>query len=116
MEEKNTIQMFHYIYAPIAFFNLKKKNSKKLKWMLQQQHILQGERVLCALGNGPYLWYKADVDVTEVLPLHLELELSEGLDEGHALNISDCASQLLTENTSFESHLKPDAWAFQSVT
>lgn len=46
----------------------------------------------------PYLWYQADVDVAEVLPLHLELELSEGLDEGHALDVSHCASQLLTQN------------------
>lgn len=48
----------------------------------------------------PYLWYQADMDVAEVLPLHLELELSEGLDEGHAFNVPHCASQLLTQNTS----------------
>lgn len=43
----------------------------------------------------PYLWYQADMDVAEVLLLHLELELPEGLNKGHALNVSDCASQLL---------------------
>lgn len=48
----------------------------------------------------PYLWYQADMDVAEVLPLHLELELPEGLDEGHALNVPHGASQLLTHNTS----------------
>lgn len=47
----------------------------------------------------PYLWYKANMDVAEILPLHLELELSEGLNEGHALNVPHCASQLLTQNT-----------------
>lgn len=46
-----------------------------------------------------YLWYQADVDVAEVLPLHLELELPEGLNKGHALNVPDCASQLLAQNT-----------------
>lgn len=45
----------------------------------------------------PYLWYQADMDVAEVLPLHLELELSEGLDKGHALDVPHCASQLLTK-------------------
>lgn len=50
--------------------------------------------------RAPYLWYKADVDVAEVLPLHLELELSEGFDEWHALYVAYCASQLLTQNTS----------------
>lgn len=47
-----------------------------------------------------YLWYEADMDVAEVLPLHLELELSEGLNEGHTLYVPHCASQLLTQNTS----------------
>lgn len=50
----------------------------------------------------PYLWYQADMDVAEVLPLHLELELPEGLNKGHALNISDCASQLLAQNNSLD--------------
>jgi hypothetical protein len=34
------------------------------------------------------------VHVTEVLPLHLELELPEGLHEGHALDVPDGAAQL----------------------
>lgn len=55
------------------------------------------EYVRCVFTSMPYLWYQADVDVAEVLPLHLELELSEGLDEGHALDVSHCASQLLTQ-------------------
>lgn len=38
------------------------------------------------------------MDVAEVLPLHLELELSEGLNKRHALNVSDRASQLLAHN------------------
>lgn len=35
------------------------------------------------------------MDVAEVLPFHLELELPEGLNKRHALNVSDCTSQLL---------------------
>ena len=38
------------------------------------------------------------MDVAEVFLLHLELELSEGLDERHALDVPDGASQLLTKN------------------
>lgn len=34
------------------------------------------------------------MDVAEVLPLHLELELPEGLNEGHALDVSDRPAQL----------------------
>lgn len=56
--------------------------------------------MVSASTSVPYLWYKADMDVAEVLPLHLELELSEGLNKGHALNVPHCASQLLTQNTS----------------
>lgn len=48
-----------------------------------------------------YLRDQADVDVAEVLPLHLELKLSEGLDEGHALDVPHCPPQLLTQNISF---------------
>lgn len=39
------------------------------------------------------------MDVTEVLPLNLELELSEGLDEGHALDVAHCSSELLRPKT-----------------
>lgn len=39
-----------------------------------------------------YLWYQADVNVTEVLSLHLKLELPEGFDERHALYVSNSAS------------------------
>ena len=58
-------------------------------------------RAVCVRGvnRSPYLWHQADVDVAEVLPLHLELELPEGLDEGHALDVSHRASQLLTHTT-----------------
>lgn len=38
------------------------------------------------------------MDVAEVLPLHLELELPEGLNEWHALNVSDRTSQLVAHN------------------
>lgn len=40
------------------------------------------------------------MDVTEVLSLHFELKLPEGLNEGHALNVPDCASQLSGQSTS----------------
>lgn len=43
-----------------------------------------------------YLWDQTDVDVAEVLPLHFKLELSEGLDKRHALNVSHGASKLQT--------------------
>ena len=35
-----------------------------------------------------YLRYEADVDVAEVLFLHLKLKLPEGLNERHTLNVS----------------------------
>lgn len=38
------------------------------------------------------------MDVAEVIPLHLELELSEGFDKRHALYVPYGASQLLTQN------------------
>ena len=34
------------------------------------------------------------MDITKVLPLEVELELAEGLNEGHAFNISHCATKL----------------------
>ena len=34
------------------------------------------------------------MDVTEVLTLHSELELPEGLDKRHTLNVTDCTSEL----------------------
>lgn len=34
------------------------------------------------------------MDITKVLPLDLELELAEGLNEGHAFNVSHCATKL----------------------
>lgn len=45
------------------------------------------------------------MDVAEVLPLHLELELSEGLNKRHALNVSDRASQLLAHNLGLNTRL-----------
>lgn len=47
-----------------------------------------------------YLWYQTDVNVAEVLPLHFELELPEGLDERHTLDVSDSSSQLRTRRES----------------
>lgn len=44
----------------------------------------------------PYLWDQTDVNVAEVFPFHFELELPEGLDEWHALDVSDRSSQLQT--------------------
>lgn len=58
--------------------------------------VLFGDEYIMHVFIGvPYLWYQADMDVAEVFPLHLELELSESLDEGHALDVAHCASQLL---------------------
>jgi hypothetical protein len=34
------------------------------------------------------------MDITKVFPLDLELELAEGLNEGHAFNVSHCATKL----------------------
>ena len=42
----------------------------------------------------PHLGDETDVDVAEVALAHFELELSEGLNEGHALNVTDGATQL----------------------
>lgn len=39
-----------------------------------------------------YLWYQTDVNVAEVLALHFELELPEGFDEGHTLDVAHSAS------------------------
>lgn len=36
------------------------------------------------------------MDVTEILPLGFELELAEGLDEGHALDVTHGAPELGT--------------------
>lgn len=52
-----------------------------------------------------YLRYQADMDVAEVLPLHLELELPEGLNKGHALNVSHRTSQLLAHSTRLNTHV-----------
>lgn len=50
--------------------------------------------VRAPVNQIPYLGDEADVDIAEILLLHLKLELSEGLDEGHALYISYRPSQL----------------------
>lgn len=42
--------------------------------------------------SKPYLWYQADMDVAEVLPFHLKLELSESFNKRHALDVPHCAS------------------------
>lgn len=42
----------------------------------------------------PYLRNQTDMDITKVFPLDLELELAEGLNEGHAFNVSHCATKL----------------------
>lgn len=68
--------------------------------MNEYKPITNAVGVISIMYVPPYLWYQADMDVAEVLPLHLELELSEGLDEGHALDVAHCASQLLTQNIS----------------
>lgn len=60
-----------------------------------------------ALTVVPYLRNEADVDVAEVLPLHFELKLPEGLDEGHALDVAHRASQLLTQNTGSDHSKSP---------
>lgn len=43
------------------------------------------------------------MDVAEVLPLHLKLELPEGLNKGHALNVSNRSAQLLAHNARLKS-------------
>ena len=53
---------------------------------------------MVGLVAGSYLRYQADMDVAEILPLHLELELPEGLNKRHALYVSDCTAQLLAHN------------------
>lgn len=56
-----------------------------------------------------HLWYQADVNVAEVLPLHFKLELPEGLDERHALYVADGASQLQTSKRSILSPAEESA-------
>ena len=51
------------------------------------------------IPNRPYLWDEADMDVAEVLPLDFELELSEGFNERHALNVSHGPSKLFQNET-----------------
>ena len=41
-----------------------------------------------------YLRNQTDVNITKVLSFDLELELTEGLDEGHAFYISHCSTEL----------------------
>lgn len=57
-----------------------------------------GEESVTCFTSETYLWYQADMDVAEVLPLHFELKLPEGLDERHALNVPNSASQLLAHS------------------
>lgn len=42
----------------------------------------------------PYLRNETDVNITKVLSLDLELELTEGLNKGHAFYISHCSTEL----------------------
>lgn len=42
----------------------------------------------------PYLRHEADMNITEVLSFDLELELTEGLNKGHAFYISYCPTEL----------------------
>lgn len=53
----------------------------------------------CLTLRLSYLWYQTDVNVAEVFSLHFKLELPEGLDERHALNVSNSSSQLQTCTT-----------------
>lgn len=61
-----------------------------------------GEELATCFTSETYLWYEADMDVAEVLLLHFELKLPEGLDERHALNVPDGASQLLAHSKSLD--------------
>lgn len=45
---------------------------------------------------GPYLGNQTDMNVTEILSFGFELELAEGLDERHALNVTHRAPELGT--------------------
>lgn len=58
------------------------------------------------MRTTPHLWYQTDVNITEILSLHFKLELSEGLDERHALYVSDRTPQLQKDIQNF-SHQKP---------
>lgn len=49
--------------------------------------------VMC-VWTSAHLWHQTDVNVTEILFFHFKLELSEGLDERHAFDISHCTTQL----------------------
>jgi hypothetical protein len=51
--------------------------------------------MLFTCGTGP--GNEGDVNIAEVLPLHLELELPECLHEGHPLDVPDGAAQLLNK-------------------
>lgn len=77
-------------------------------WLRTQIQIRTEEEVMTEVMSGvnitgPYLWDQADMDVAEVLPLHLELELPEGLNKGHTLNVSDRSAQLLAHSAALES-------------
>jgi hypothetical protein len=52
-------------------------------------------RYLFTCGTGP--GDERNVNIAEVLPLHLELELPECLHEGHPLDVPDGAAQLLNK-------------------
>lgn len=62
---------------------------------MQQFHVFVNCEVRYKVWLS-YLWYQTDMNVTEILPLHFKLELPEGLDEWHALYVSNSPSQLQT--------------------
>lgn len=84
--------IFFQLFGP---FNLERSSKQ------DESHYFYGKKILINITVS-YLRYQAHVDVTEVLPLHLELKLPEGLDKGHALNVSHRASKLLAQNTNSE--------------
>lgn len=58
-----------------------------------------------------YLWDEADMDVAEVLSLDFELELPEGFNERHALNVSHSPPKLC-QNKTMKCHIKDTSqWA-----
>lgn len=58
------------------------------------------------MRTTPHLWYQTDMNITEILSLHFKLELSEGLNERHALYVSDRTAQLQKDRQNFR-HQKP---------
>lgn len=59
------------------------------------------------------------MNVAEVLPLDFKLELSEGFNKGHTLNVSHCSSKLLIQNRSLyhrTAHMNKHVGSYTTLT